>query len=84
LSTFLLITFQAFKAIFTSPSFAREADGDGDGADILENNRRAHQKSEQMKVKTVTSIINMKKVMPRAIAYVICQVSRFSISCPEI
>ncbi|KAG2097257.1 uncharacterized protein F5147DRAFT_778060 [Suillus discolor] len=35
------ILVQAFKAIFTSPSSAREADGDGDGADILKNNRRA-------------------------------------------
>ncbi|KAG1834162.1 hypothetical protein EV424DRAFT_1310404 [Suillus variegatus] len=42
----------AFKAIFTSPSSAREAEGDGDGADILENNRRARRKSEQAKVKT--------------------------------
>ncbi|KAG2130264.1 hypothetical protein DEU56DRAFT_914892 [Suillus clintonianus] len=70
----------AFKAVFTSPSSAREADGDGDGADILENNRRAHRKSEHTKVKTcVASIINMKKVMPRAIAYVVCQV-RFALS----
>ncbi|KAG2100256.1 hypothetical protein BD769DRAFT_1677092 [Suillus cothurnatus] len=70
----------AFKAIFTSPSSAREADGDGDGADILENNRRARRKSEQTKVKTcVSSIINMKKVTPRAIAYVVCQV-RFALS----
>ncbi|KAG1850395.1 hypothetical protein DFJ58DRAFT_729273 [Suillus subalutaceus] len=65
----------AFKAIFTSPSSAREAEGDGYGADILENSRHARRKSEQMKVKTcVTSIINMKKVTPRAIAYVVCQV----------
>ncbi|KAG1770178.1 hypothetical protein EDD22DRAFT_948489 [Suillus occidentalis] len=35
------ILVQAFKAIFTSPSSAREADGDGDGANILENNQRA-------------------------------------------
>ncbi|KAG2047801.1 hypothetical protein BDR06DRAFT_1029304 [Suillus hirtellus] len=35
------ILVQAFKATFTSLSSAREADGDGDGADILENNRRA-------------------------------------------
>ncbi|KAG2122365.1 uncharacterized protein EDB93DRAFT_1050063, partial [Suillus bovinus] len=33
------ILVQAFKAIFTSPSSAREADGDSDGADILKNNR---------------------------------------------
>lgn len=75
---FLLITFQAFKAVFTSPSSAREAEGDGDGADILENNRRARRKSEQTKVKTcVASIINMKKVTPRAIAYIVCQVSNY-------
>ncbi|KAG1728129.1 hypothetical protein EDD22DRAFT_789168 [Suillus occidentalis] len=42
----------AFKAIFTSPSSAKEVDGDGDGADILENNRRARRKSDQTKVKT--------------------------------
>ncbi|KAG2751034.1 hypothetical protein P692DRAFT_20872952 [Suillus brevipes Sb2] len=70
----------AFKAIFTSPSSAREAEGDGDGADILENNRRARRRSEQTKVKTcVASIINMRKVTPRAIAYVVCQV-RFALS----
>ncbi|KAG1842563.1 hypothetical protein C8R48DRAFT_619498, partial [Suillus tomentosus] len=71
----------AFKAIFTSPSSAKEADGDGDGADILENNRHAQRKSEQAKVKTcVTSIISMKKVTPRAIAYIVCQV-HFALSC---
>ncbi|KAG1798712.1 hypothetical protein EV424DRAFT_1332871 [Suillus variegatus] len=46
------ILVQAFKAIFTSPSSAREADGDGDGADILENNRRARRQLNQAKVKT--------------------------------
>ncbi|KAG2743856.1 hypothetical protein P692DRAFT_20744999 [Suillus brevipes Sb2] len=70
----------AFKAIFTSPSSAREAEGDGDGADIIENNRRARRKSDHTKVKTcVASIINMKKVTPRAIAYIVCQV-RFALS----
>ncbi|KAG0692223.1 hypothetical protein DFH29DRAFT_882801 [Suillus ampliporus] len=65
----------AFKAIFTSPSSAKEIDGDGDGADILENNRCAWQKSDQSKVKTcVASIINMRKVTPHAIAYIVCQV----------
>ncbi|KAG1808521.1 hypothetical protein EV424DRAFT_1328803 [Suillus variegatus] len=43
---------QAFKATFTSPSSAKEADGDGDGADILENNRRARRALNQVKVKT--------------------------------
>ncbi|KAG1773003.1 hypothetical protein EDD22DRAFT_767463 [Suillus occidentalis] len=46
------ILVQAFKAIFTSPSSAREADGDGDGADILENNRCARRALSQVKVKT--------------------------------
>ncbi|KAG1788883.1 uncharacterized protein HD556DRAFT_1447545 [Suillus plorans] len=74
------ILVQAFKAIFTSPSSAREADGDGDRADILENNRRAQRQLNQAKVKTcVASIINMRKVTPRSIAYVVCQV-RFALS----
>ncbi|KAG2092778.1 hypothetical protein BD769DRAFT_1370718 [Suillus cothurnatus] len=46
------ILVQAFKATFTSPSSAREADGDGDGADILENNRHARRALSQVKVKT--------------------------------
>lgn len=69
-----------FKAIFTSPSSANEVDGDGDGADILENNRRARKRSDQAKVKTcVASIIGMRKVTPRAIAYAACQI-RFALS----
>ncbi|KAG1736177.1 hypothetical protein EDD22DRAFT_787567 [Suillus occidentalis] len=40
----------AFKAIFTLPSSAKEVDGDSDGADIIENNRRAQRKSDQTKV----------------------------------
>jgi hypothetical protein len=74
----LIVTGQAFKATFTSPSSAREADGDGDGIDILENSRRARRQLNQVKVKTcVASIINMRKVTPRTIAYVICQVRIF-------
>ncbi|KAG2737703.1 hypothetical protein P692DRAFT_201732753 [Suillus brevipes Sb2] len=46
------ILVQAFKAVFTSPSSAREADGDGFGADIIENNRRARRALSQVKVKT--------------------------------
>ncbi|KAG1819313.1 uncharacterized protein BJ212DRAFT_1298528 [Suillus subaureus] len=42
---------QAFKATFTSPSSAREADGDSDRADILENNRRARRQLNQAKIK---------------------------------
>ncbi|KAG2120361.1 hypothetical protein BD769DRAFT_1671794 [Suillus cothurnatus] len=74
------ILVQAFKAVFTSPSSAKEADRDGDGADVLENNRRARRQLNQVKVKTcVASIINMRKVTPRSLAYVVCQV-RFALS----
>ncbi|KAG1896065.1 uncharacterized protein F5891DRAFT_959310, partial [Suillus fuscotomentosus] len=69
------ILVQAFKATFTSPSSAKEADDDGDGADILENNRCARRALNQVKVKMcIASIINMRKVTPCSIAYVICQV----------
>ncbi|KAG1811124.1 uncharacterized protein BJ212DRAFT_1483796 [Suillus subaureus] len=69
------ILVQAFKATFTSPSSAKEADGDGDRANILENNRRARRALNQAKVKTcMASIINMRKVTARSIAYVVCQV----------
>ncbi|KAG2052897.1 hypothetical protein BDR06DRAFT_1055268, partial [Suillus hirtellus] len=65
-----------FKAIFTSPSSANEVDGDSEGADIIENNRRAQRQSDQTKVKTcIASIIGMRKVTPCAIAYTACQVS---------
>ncbi|KAG1727335.1 hypothetical protein EDB19DRAFT_1943270 [Suillus lakei] len=67
------ILIQAFKAIFTSS--AKEANGDGNSADILESNRRTQRAVNQVKVKTcVASIISMKKVTSRSIAYVICQV----------
>ncbi|KAG1721380.1 hypothetical protein EDB19DRAFT_1646530 [Suillus lakei] len=45
------ILVQAFKATFTSPSSTREADGDGNGANILENNRHAQWALNQVKVK---------------------------------
>ncbi|KAG1830310.1 hypothetical protein EV424DRAFT_1315590 [Suillus variegatus] len=43
---------QAFKAIFTSPSSAKDVDGEGDGANVIENNRRAQKDSSGKKVKT--------------------------------
>ncbi|KAG2118359.1 hypothetical protein BD769DRAFT_1362399, partial [Suillus cothurnatus] len=53
------ILVQAFKAIFTSPSSAREADGDGDGADILENNRCARRSlNDQVKVHFALSSVS--------------------------
>jgi len=77
-STLLL---QAFKAIFTSPSSAKEVAGDGDGANIIENNRRAMREFHLgKKVKThVAQIIKMRNVTPRSIAYVSCQL-RFALS----
>ncbi|KAG1884292.1 hypothetical protein F4604DRAFT_1919418 [Suillus subluteus] len=74
------IMVQAFKAVFTSPSSAKKADRDGNGADVLENNRHAQRQLNQVKVKTcVASIINMRKVTPHSLAYVVCQV-RFALS----
>ncbi|KAG1731244.1 hypothetical protein EDD22DRAFT_788505 [Suillus occidentalis] len=73
------ILVQAFKAIFTLPSSAKEADGDGNGADILENNRHTQQALNQAKVKTcVASIINMRKVTPHTITYVCFALSSIS------
>ncbi|KAG1734850.1 hypothetical protein EDD22DRAFT_959985 [Suillus occidentalis] len=71
-STLLL---QAFKAIFMSPSSARDVAGDGDTANIIEANRRAKKDVySSKKVKThVAQIIKMHTVTPRSIAYVSCQ-----------
>ncbi|KAG1772831.1 hypothetical protein EDD22DRAFT_976480 [Suillus occidentalis] len=46
------ILIQAFKSIFTSPSSAKDIDGEGDGANIIENNRRAKREFSGRKVKT--------------------------------
>ncbi|KAG1904138.1 uncharacterized protein F5891DRAFT_1184315 [Suillus fuscotomentosus] len=77
-STLLL---QAFKAIFTSPSSAREVAGDGDADNVIQANRRANKDSHfGKKVKThVAQIIKMHTVTPRSIAYVSCQL-RFALS----
>ncbi|KAG1804078.1 hypothetical protein EV424DRAFT_1351413 [Suillus variegatus] len=74
------ILLQAYKAVFTSPSSAKDVDGDGDGVDIIQNNRRARKSFNGLKVKKhVAQIIKMEKVTPRSIAYIICQV-RFALS----
>ncbi|KAG1902703.1 uncharacterized protein F5891DRAFT_1106754 [Suillus fuscotomentosus] len=74
------ILVQGFKAVFTSPSSAKDVEGDGDGADIIENNRRARRAGWGLKVKKhVAQIIKMEKVTPRSIAYIACQV-RFALS----
>ncbi|KAG1817670.1 uncharacterized protein BJ212DRAFT_1480228 [Suillus subaureus] len=72
---------QAFKAIFTSPSSAKEVANEGDGANIITNNRCAKKDLYSgKKVKThVAQIIKMHKVTPRSIAYVSCQL-QFTLS----
>ncbi|KAG1820656.1 hypothetical protein EV424DRAFT_1539481 [Suillus variegatus] len=74
------ILLQGYKAVFTSPSSAKDIEGDGDGADIVENNRRAKKALSGVKVKKhVAQIIKMDRVTPRSIAYIACQV-RFALS----
>ncbi|KAG1815896.1 hypothetical protein EV424DRAFT_1348343 [Suillus variegatus] len=74
------ILLQGYKAVFTSPSSARDVEGDGDGTDVIQNNTRAKKSSSGVKVKKhVAEIIKMKKVTPRSIAYIACQV-QFAIS----
>ncbi|KAG1846285.1 hypothetical protein F4604DRAFT_1595092, partial [Suillus subluteus] len=74
------ILVQGYKAVFTSPSSAKDVEGDGDGADVIQNNRRTKKSFNELKVKKhVVQIINMKKVTPRSITYIVCQV-QFSFS----
>ncbi|KAG2751878.1 hypothetical protein P692DRAFT_20726326 [Suillus brevipes Sb2] len=74
------ILVQAYKAVFTSPSSAKDIEGDGDGADVIQNNRRARRSFSGIKVKKhVAHIIKMRQVTPRSIAYIACQV-RFALS----
>ncbi|KAG1730430.1 hypothetical protein EDD22DRAFT_960728 [Suillus occidentalis] len=74
------ILLQGYKAVFTSPSSAKDIEGDGDGEDVIRNNRLAKKSSAGIKVKKhVVQIIKMRKVTPRSIAYIACQV-RFALS----
>ncbi|KAG2082779.1 uncharacterized protein F5147DRAFT_590267 [Suillus discolor] len=45
------ILLQAYKAVFTSPSSAKDVDGDGDGVDIIQNNQRTRKSFNGLKVK---------------------------------
>ncbi|KAG2107617.1 uncharacterized protein F5147DRAFT_774064 [Suillus discolor] len=56
------ILLQGYKAVFTSPSSAKDIEGDGDGADVIRNNR--------LTKKSFAGI----KVTPCSIAYIACQV----------
>ncbi|KAG1883628.1 hypothetical protein F4604DRAFT_1575464 [Suillus subluteus] len=51
------ILLQSYKAVFTSPSSAKVVEGDGDGADIIENNRRARRSSSSLKVRFALSSV---------------------------
>ncbi|KAG1893824.1 uncharacterized protein F5891DRAFT_985551 [Suillus fuscotomentosus] len=74
------ILIQAYKAVFTSPSSAKDVEGDGDGTDVISNNRRAKKSLSGIKVKKhVAQIIHLEKVTPRSLAYITCQV-RFALS----
>ncbi|KAG2136926.1 uncharacterized protein EDB93DRAFT_1253787 [Suillus bovinus] len=71
---------QVYKAVFTSPSSAKDVEGDNDGIDVIRNNRHASKSAFGIKVKKhVAQIIKMKKVTPRSITYIACQV-RFALS----
>ncbi|KAG2153479.1 uncharacterized protein EDB93DRAFT_1248743 [Suillus bovinus] len=74
------ILIQAYKAVFMSPSSAKDVDGNGNGIDIIQNNRCARKSFDGLKVKKhVVQIINMVKVTPQSIAYIVCQV-QFALS----
>ncbi|KAG1823246.1 hypothetical protein EV424DRAFT_1538574 [Suillus variegatus] len=73
------ILVQGYKAVFTSPSSAKNIEGDGNGADVIENNRRTKTALGIKVKKHVAQIIKMEKVTPRSIAYIACQV-RFALS----
>ncbi|KAG2127440.1 hypothetical protein BD769DRAFT_1357273 [Suillus cothurnatus] len=45
------VLLQAYKAVFTSPSSAKDIEGDGDGIDVIQNNRRANKSVFGVKVK---------------------------------
>jgi hypothetical protein len=78
----ILPVLQGYKAVFTSPSSAKDVEGDGDGTDVIQNNRRARKNLSGLKVKKhVAQIINMRKVTPRSIAYIACQVSCSAVLC---
>ncbi|KAG1877277.1 hypothetical protein F4604DRAFT_2005326 [Suillus subluteus] len=71
---------QAYKAVFTSPSSAKDVERDGDGIDVIQNNKRAKKSAFEIRVKKhVAQIIKMRKVTPCSIAYITCQV-RFALS----
>ncbi|KIK35026.1 hypothetical protein CY34DRAFT_96867, partial [Suillus luteus UH-Slu-Lm8-n1] len=69
------ILVQGYKAVFISPSSAKDIEGNGDGADVIQNNRCVKTLCTGIKVKKhVAQIIKLDKVSPQSIAYITCQV----------
>ncbi|KAG1763425.1 hypothetical protein EV702DRAFT_978404, partial [Suillus placidus] len=67
---------QSYKAVFISPSSAKDVEGNSNGADVISNNRWVKKSLSGIKVKKhVVQIIHMDKVTPCSITYIACQVS---------
>jgi hypothetical protein len=68
--------------VFMSPSSAKDVEGDGDGSDVIENNKRSKRAFCGTKVKKhIAQIIKMEKVTPCSIAYIACQVNHVEGVC---
>ncbi|KAN0094395.1 hypothetical protein V8E55_002682 [Tylopilus felleus] len=72
----LLLCMSAFKLIFTPPS---SSDKEDSNADVVVTHKHCHR--ERHTRKHVASLIRMKKVDPRAIAYIAVQVRFAHSSC---
>ncbi|KAG1827512.1 uncharacterized protein BJ212DRAFT_1294763 [Suillus subaureus] len=71
---------QSYKAVFTSPSSAKDIEGDGNSADVISNNQQVKKSLSGIKAKKhIAQIIHMDKVTPCSITYIACQV-RFTLS----
>ncbi|KAG2064254.1 hypothetical protein BDR04DRAFT_1122713 [Suillus decipiens] len=69
------ILLQGYKAVFTSPSSAKDVKDDGDGTDVIQDNRHARKTVSMIKVKKhMAQIIKMRQVTLCSITYITCQV----------
>ncbi|KAG1902408.1 uncharacterized protein F5891DRAFT_1186519 [Suillus fuscotomentosus] len=66
------------EGLFKGKILLQDIEGDGDGADVIQNNILAKKSAAGVKVKKhVMQIIKMRKVTPQSIAYIVCQVNSF-------
>ena len=72
----ILMTLQAFRYIFTSPSSAEFTADDLNSEFLLSQPKRRH-RGEQRTHTNIATLLGMKTVMPHAIAYIAVQVSFF-------